>query len=86
MGFFEMKWRLVSCRAQSGYTQKEASKRLGVSEKTLICWENGLTTPKMDKAQRISELYGIPLAYIDFTKEGNKYGLKDRVKETGVTL
>ena len=86
MGFFDMKWRLSACRVQNGYTQQEASILLGVSDKTLVSWESGKTSPNMEKAQRISEVYGIPLAYIDFTKAGNKYGLKDRVKETGVTL
>lgn len=86
MGFFEMKWRLVACRTQNGYTQREASELIGISEKTLVSWENGLTSPNMEKAQKLSEVYGIPLAYIDFTREGNKYALKDRIKETGITL
>ena len=86
MGFFEMKWRLVACRVQNGYTQREASELVGVCEKTLISWESGRTAPNMESAQKLSEIYGIPLAYIDFTREGNKYALKDRVKETGVTL
>ena len=86
MGFFETKWRLVACRVQNGYTQREASELIGISEKTLVSWENGMTAPNMEKAQRLSEVYGIPLAYIDFTREGNKYALKDRVRETGVTL
>ena len=86
MGFFEMKWRLSACRVQNGYTQKEASDLLGICEKTLVSWESGRTAPNMESAQKLSELYGIPLAYIDFTRAGNKVGLKDRVKETGVTL
>lgn len=86
MGFFEMKWRLVACRVQNGYTQKEASELVGVSEKTLVSWETGRTAPNMENAQKLSELYGIPLAYIDFTREGNRVGLRDRVKEIGVTL
>lgn len=86
MSFFDMKWRLVACRVQNGYTQREASELIGISEKTLVSWENGMTAPNMEKAQRLSEVYGIPLAYIDFTREGNKYALKDRVRETGVTI
>lgn len=86
MGFFEMKWRLSACRVQNGYTQKEASELLGISEKTLVSWETGRTAPNMEKAQKLSELYGIPLAYMDFTREGNKLGLKDREKLEGVTL
>lgn len=86
MGFFEMKWRLSACRVQNGYTQKEASELLGISEKTLVSWETGRTAPNMEKAQKLSELYGIPLAYMDFTRAGNKLGLKDREKLEGVTL
>ena len=86
LGFFEMKWRLVACRHQYGYSQKEASELLGICEKTLVSWESGRTAPNMGYAQKISELYGIPLAYIDFSREGNKYALKNRAKENGVTL
>lgn len=86
MNIFEMKWRLSACRVQNGYTQKEASDLIGISEKTLVSWESGRTAPNMEKAQRISEVYGIPLAYIDFTREGNKTPLKDREKLEGITL
>ena len=86
MGFFDMKWRLSACREQNGYTQREVAELLGICEKTLVSWENGKTSPNMEYAQKISELYGIPLAYIDFTKRGNSTPLKDREKETGVTL
>lgn len=86
MGFFDMKWRLSACRVQNGYTQKEASELIGINEKTLVSWESGRTAPNMEKAQRVSEVYGIPLAYIDFTREGNKVPLKDRKDLGGVTL
>ena len=86
MGFFEMKWRLSACRVQNGYTQKEASEILGICEKTLVSWESGRTAPNMEYAQKLSELYGIPLAYIDFTRAGNRVALKDREKLDGVTL
>lgn len=86
MSFFGMKWRLSACRVQNGYTQKEASDLVGVCEKTLVSWESGRTAPNMDNAQRLSEIYGIPLAYIDFTREGNRTPLKDRVQEKGITL
>lgn len=86
MGFFDMKWRLSACRVQNGYTQLEASVLVGVCESTLISWENGKTAPNMEKAQKLSEVYGIPLAYIDFTREGNSTPLKDRVQEKGITI
>lgn len=86
MNYFDMKWRLSACRIQSGYTQKEVAEKIGVSEKTLTYWENGYTSPSMDYAQRLSELYNLPLAYMDFTKEGNSTPVRDRHVESGVTL
>ena len=77
------KWRLAACRVQAGYTQKEVAKALGVSEQTIIRWEQGASAPKMADAQKLSELYQIPLAYIDWTKEGNSKPMRERVPEVG---
>lgn len=82
MNYFEMKWRLSACRAQAGYTQKEVAELTGNCEKTIVDWETGKTAPNMNKAQRLSEIYGIPLAYMDFSKEGNSTPLRDREQET----
>lgn len=86
MGFFEMKWRLSACRVQNGYTQQEVAELIGICEKTLVSWESGKTAPNIENAQKLSELYGIPLAYMDFTRDGNRIAPKDRVRETGITL
>lgn len=83
MMFFETKWRLAACRVQAGYTQKEAAKALGVTEQTIIRWEQGASAPKMEYAQKLSELYQIPLAYMDWTKEGNATPMRERVPELG---
>ena len=69
MNYFEMKWRLSACRIQAGYSQAEVS------------WETGKTAPKMEKAQELSDLYGIPLAYMDFSKVGNSTPLRERESE-----
>lgn len=78
MNFFEMRWRLCACRVQAGYTQKEIAKLLDVTEQTVLKWENGTTTPKMEVAQKLSELYQIPIAYMDWSKEGNATPLRAR--------
>ncbi len=83
LNFFSRKWRISACRVNAGYTQKEVSKLVGVSEKTVVDWENGNTAPKMESAQKLSELFMVPLAYMDFTKEGNRVPLKDRKLEDG---
>lgn len=35
----------------------------------------------MEKAQELSDLYGIPLAYMDFSKAGNSTPLRERESE-----
>ena len=81
MGYFDRKWRLCACRVNAGYTQAEVAEKLGVSESTIIHWETGYTSPNMENSQKLSELYKMPLAYMDFTKAGNKTPLKDREEE-----
>ena len=66
MNYFEMKWRLSACRIQAGYSQAEVAEILGCSDKTIVSWETGKTAPKMEKAQELSDLYGIPLAFLGF--------------------
>ena len=78
MGYFDRKWRLCACRVNAGYTQKEVAQVVGVTEQTIISWEAGYTAPKIAYAQKLSELYAIPLAYMDFSKEGNATPIRDR--------
>ena len=78
MNYFDRKWRLCACRVNAGYTQKEVAEIVGVSEKTIVDWEAGRTGVNMERAQKLSELYLIPLAYMDFSKEGNKVPLRER--------
>lgn len=48
---------LKAARVNIGITQKEAAKRLNVSNKTLCNWENGISVPKADKIDAICNLY-----------------------------
>lgn len=50
---------LKAARVNAGYLQTEASKMLGVSNKTLSSWENGTTVPKVDMIDKICGLYGV---------------------------
>lgn len=55
---------LEAARVNANMTQAEASKALGVSERTLWAWEHGYCHITTDMADRISELYKIPLGSI----------------------
>jgi DNA-binding XRE family transcriptional regulator len=84
MNYFDLKWRLSACRVNAGYSQVEVAKLLGVTEQTIISWEAGRTAPKMEYAQKLSELYFIPLAYMDFSKEGNATPIRQRAEQQGI--
>lgn len=66
------KWKLRACRVQAGYKQRTAAKELGISEATLIAYETGKVSPNMETGQKMSELYGIPMDLMDFTRVGNR--------------
>ena len=68
----EIKWKLRACRAQAGFTQRDVAQFLGCAEKSIVDYENGVSSPIIEKGFKLSELYGIPMSMIDFTKEGNK--------------
>lgn len=57
---------LEAARVNAGYSQKEAAKSLGVSNKTLCLWESGKAFPKADKIVAICNLYGMAYDNINF--------------------
>jgi transcriptional regulator with XRE-family HTH domain len=61
-----VKISMRAARVNAGLSQKEAAIRLGVSNKTIGNWENGITFPPADKIPAICELYGVPYDQINF--------------------
>lgn len=61
-----LKISLKAARVNAGLSQKEAAKKLDVSNKTLGSWESGATMPSVDKIDAICDLYGIPYDNINF--------------------
>lgn len=68
----DIKWNLRACRVQTGLTQKAVAEAIGVKLGAVEGWENGTLSPTMDQGLALSELYQIPLAFIDFTRENNR--------------
>ena len=62
----DFKISLEAARVNAGYSQKEAAKALGVSNKTLSLWECGKAYPKADKIAAICNLYGMAYDNIKF--------------------
>lgn len=50
---------LKAARVNCGLTQKEAAERLEISRNTLIKWENGNSSPRVDQLSSICRLYGL---------------------------
>ena len=50
---------LEAARVNAGYSQKEAAKKLGVSNVTLCHWEKGVSMPKANQIMAICDLYAI---------------------------
>lgn len=57
---------LEAARVNAGYSQKEAAKKLGVSNVTLSHWESGVSMPKANHIIAICELYGVPYDMLIF--------------------
>ena len=54
-----VKFTLKEARDRNDLTQKEAAKKLGISERTLSQYENGVSFPTVKVLKRIEKLYGI---------------------------
>lgn len=61
-----VKISIKAARVNKGYSQKYAAERIGVSNKTLGNWENGITFPPVDKIPVICELYGVSYDNLNF--------------------
>ena len=58
----------AAARVNAGIKQKNAAASLGVTVATLQNWEKGKTSPPIGKAQRMADLYRIPLDEIQFNR------------------
>ena len=57
---------LRAARVNVGLSQKAAADQLGISNKTLGNWENGVTFPSVDKIPAVCELYGVSFNQLNF--------------------
>lgn len=57
---------LKAARVNTGLTQKEAAKALGIAVDTLGHYERGKRYPDVEMIQKIEKLYGLSYNEIDF--------------------
>ena len=61
-----LKISLKAARVNAGLSQKEVAKALGVSNKTVHCWENGITSPRAEYIDALCALYGVSYDDLNF--------------------
>jgi transcriptional regulator with XRE-family HTH domain len=61
-----LKISIKAARVNAGLSQKKAATHLGVSNKTISNWENGVTFPPADKILEICDLYAVPYDCLNF--------------------
>lgn len=63
------KIKLKAARVNRGLSQKEAGEAIGRSKQTIINWENGNTGIRFKDLSALSELYGIPVEYLEIPEK-----------------
>ena len=56
-----IKISMAAARINAGLTQKKLAEECGVSESTIINWENGKAHPHIKRLPLLEKAYGIPL-------------------------
>ena len=59
------KFKLNAARVNAGMTQTEVAKALNKNKQTIVNWEKGATAIKVTDLLQLSELYGIPIEYLE---------------------
>lgn len=63
---------LKAARVNVDLSQAEAAKGLGISKKTLQCYEMGKTIPGWDIVLKMRDLYRVPVDFIYFDSKTAK--------------
>lgn len=61
-----IKISMAAARVNAGLTQRQLATICGVSETTVINWENGKRVPKVSMLPVLEAAYGIPIDYVRF--------------------
>lgn len=64
-----LKISVAAARVNAGLTQKELAEKCGVSESTIINWENGKRLPNVGKLEALENALGLSLNHIRFERK-----------------
>ncbi len=60
---------LSAARINAGYNQREVADLMGVSRATVQNWEQYKTSPSVEQAEQLSDIYQLPLENIIFSRK-----------------
>lgn len=61
-----LKINLASARVNKGLSQTQVAELMGVSNKTIVSWEKGKSSPSVTQADRLYQIYDRPKDSIIF--------------------
>ena len=67
----DIKISLKAARVNADMTQDDVARELGVSNKTVLNWETGKTTPSPATVKALADLYRMPLNNIFLPNDNN---------------
>jgi len=67
----DFKISIAAARVNAKKTQAEVAKALKVSKQTIVSWENGKTSPTVDKAEEFCRFCNIPYNRVSFLRSSN---------------
>ena len=67
----DFKISMAAARVNANKTQAEVAEALHVGKQTVVSWENGKTSPTVEKAQEFCQLCNIPFDRVSFLRERN---------------
>ena len=56
-----LKDNLIMLRKLNGYSQEDVAKRIGMTRQAYAKWERGETTPDVEKAALLADIYGMTI-------------------------
>ena len=67
----DFKISMRAARVDAKKTQAEVAEALHVGKQTVVSWENGKTSPTVEKAQEFCQFCNIPFDRVSFLRERN---------------
>ena len=63
---------LKAARVNAGFTQEEVARMMHRTKQTIVNWESGATEIKFHDLQRLSELYDMPIDFLNIPAKKEK--------------